>query len=58
MSINRVRDKEDEVHIYDSAIKKNAVMPFAAIRMDLEIMILSEVKSDGERQISWDITYK
>ena len=25
--------------------------------MDLEIVILSEVKSDRERQISYDVTY-
>ena len=28
---------------YYSAIKKNEIMPFAAIRMDLEIIILSAV---------------
>ena len=28
---------------YYSAIKKNEIMPFAAICMDLEIIILSEV---------------
>ena len=29
---------------YHSAIKKNEIMPFAAIWMDLEIIILSEVR--------------
>ena len=38
-------DKEDVVHTmeYNSAIKKNELMPFAAIWMDLEIIILREV---------------
>ena len=40
---------------YYSAIKKNEIMPFAATRMDLEGMMLSEM-SDRERQISYDIT--
>ena len=38
---------------YYSAIKKNDIMPFAATRMDLEIIIQSEV---SQRQI-YDITY-
>ena len=37
---------------YYSAIKKKEIMPFAATWMDLEMIILSEV-----RQISYDITY-
>ena len=41
---------------YYSAIKKNE-MPFAATWMELEIIILSEVKSDRERQILYDFTY-
>ena len=38
-----------------SAIKKNEIMPFAATRMDLEIIILSRV-NQRERKISYDIT--
>ena len=51
MSTNTGMDKEDVVCIYSgvdvvhiySAIKKNEVMPFAAMWMELEIIILSEV---------------
>ena len=42
---------------YYSVIKKNEILPFAATRMNLENIILSEVKSDRERQILYDITY-
>ena len=42
---------------YYSALKESKIMPFAATRIDLEIVILSEVKSDAERQISYDISY-
>ena len=40
---------------YYSAIKKNKIMPFAATRMDLEIVILSEVSQTKTNVI--DITY-
>ena len=42
---------------YYLAIKKNRIMPFAATWMQLEILILSESKSERERQIPYDITY-
>ena len=42
---------------YYSAIKKNTIMPFVATWMDLEVIILSEVKSGRERQISHDVSY-
>ena len=42
---------------YFSAIKKNEIMLFAATWMNLEIIILSEFKSDRERQISYGIAY-
>ena len=57
MSIDRGMDKEDMVHTYNGillSIKKNEIMPFAVMWMDLEIIILSEVR---QRQISYDITY-
>ena len=41
---------------YYSAIKKNEIMSFAAIWIELEIIILSEM-SDRERHISFDIIY-
>ena len=47
MSINRRMDKEDMVHIYIdyySDIKKNKIVPFVATWMDLEIIILNEVR--------------
>ena len=42
---------------YYSAIKKNEIMPFAATWMHLETVIQSEVKSEREKQISYNITY-
>ena len=47
MSIDRGMDKEAVVHTYNGLLlshKKSEIMPFAAIWMDLEILILSEIK--------------
>ena len=41
---------------YYSAIKKE-IIPFAATWMVLEIIMVSETKSDSERQTSYGITY-
>ena len=43
MSIDRGMDKEDVVSIYYSAIKKNEIVPFAVIWIDLDSIIPSEV---------------
>ena len=57
MSIYRGMDNEDcykyPVGHY-SVIKRNEIMPFIVTWMELEIIILSEVR---ERQISYDINY-
>ena len=45
-------EKEDVVYIYSGILlshKKNAIMPFVATWLDLEIIILSEASQDGER---------
>ena len=42
---------------YYSAIKRNEIMPFAVTWVDLETVIQSEVKSERETQISYNIAY-
>ena len=37
--------------------KRNAIMPFVATWVDLEIVILNEVNQKRERQMPHDITY-
>ena len=45
MPINRGMDKEDVVYLYNGilALKKNEIMPFAAMWLDLENIMLSEI---------------
>ena len=40
---------------YHSAIKKKEILPFVTTCMDLEVRMLSEVKSGRKRQISYGI---
>ena len=50
--------EKDAVHIHNRIVlshKKDELMPPAATRVGLEMIVLSEVKS--ERQIPYDITY-
>ena len=42
---------------YYSSIKKNKIMPFSATWMELQTLTLSEVKSEREKQIPYDIAY-
>ena len=42
---------------YYSAVGRNEVMTFAATQTDLEIIILSDVKLERERQVPYDTTY-
>ena len=42
---------------YYSVIKKNEILPFAATWMDLEGIMLREIKSERKRQTLYDIIY-
>ena len=52
-------DKEEVVYIYTmkyySTIKKNEILPFVTVWMNLESIILSKIV--GQRQILYDFTY-
>ena len=54
MSIDRGADPEDVVHTYTmeyySAIKKNEILAFLVTCMDLEIIMLSEVRQTMRHQ--------
>ena len=57
MSIDRGSDQEDVVYRHNGILlshKNNKIMPFASTWMELETLILSEVR---ERQIPYAITY-
>ena len=57
MSIDKWIKKMEDIHTMEhySTIKKNEILPFAATRMDLEVIILSQVSQ--KRQIQYHITY-
>lgn len=40
----------------NSATKKNEILPFAVMWMELECMMLSKINSVRERQIPYDVT--
>ena len=40
---------------YYSAIKRNEIMPLATTRMDLEIIILSEVSQKGKTKTAYHL---
>ena len=60
MSIDRWMDKEDVVYMYTmdyySAIKKNEILPFATTWMELECIMLSEIKR--RMSITWLDSWK
>ena len=59
MSINGRMDKEDVVHIYNGLlpIKKNEIVPFAEMWMDLESVIQSEVSLTEKKKCHMKYLY-
>ena len=55
MFINRGMDKKD-VHIYDSAINRTKIVPFAEMWTNPETVIQSEL-NEKEKQISYNTAY-
>ena len=52
-------DKEDVVHTHNGIFlshRRNTIIPPAATWRGLEMVTLSEVKSDRQRQIPYDVT--
>ena len=51
MSINRRMSKAEVTHTYNEILlgRKNEIMPFAATRLQLEMIILSSVKSERDK---------
>ena len=56
MSISRGMDKEDVAPIHN-ATKRNEIVPFAEMWMDLETVIQSEVSEKQQKQVSHNIAY-
>ena len=56
MSVNRGMDKEDVVYVYTmdyySAIKRNEIVPFAEMWMDLETVIQRQVSKKEKNKYS------
>ena len=46
------------VHVHNGAIKRNEIIPFTATWMDLDSVILSEVRQTEKEKLSYDISCK